>query len=141
MAALVDELRQVPLFGGLGQRHLRRLAHDFKARSFKAGTSILRQGEMSGVGFFIIRDGNASVSIDGEVVARLGPGDYFGELALISERARMATVTAETDVACLDISFWNFRRFVKSSPDVAWKLLQRVVDLLAESDQRARSRR
>lgn len=141
MAAFVDELRQVPLFGGLGQRHLRRLAQDFKPRSFKAGTTIVRQGEMSGVGFFVIREGTASVSIDGKVVARLGPGDYFGELALISERARMATVTAETEIECLDISFWHFRRFAKSNPDVAWKLLQRVVDLLAESDERARSRR
>jgi len=92
VAKLVDELRQVPLFSGLSQRQLKQLARGFKEREFRPGTSMVRQGEMSGVGFFVITGGEASVSVDGMEVARLGPGDHFGELALISEQVRSATV-------------------------------------------------
>ena len=136
MPALADELKQVPLFSGLGQRQLRRLARDFKACDFRAGATPLRQGHMSGVGFFVIREGEASVCVDGAELTRLGPGDHFGELGLISERARTATVTAETPLRCLKLAEWTFRRFVKDSPDVAWKLLVHVVDLLVERESR-----
>jgi len=101
VAKLVDELRQVPLFSGLSERQLKQLARGFKEREFRPGTSMVRQGEMSGVGFFVITGGEASVSVDGMEVARLGPGDHFGELALISEQVRSATVTAEGPLQCL----------------------------------------
>jgi glutaminase len=87
---------------------------------------------MSGVGFFVITDGEAAVSVGGKTVARLGPGDHFGELALISESERTATVTAETPLRCLEIPFWDFRDFALANPDVTWKLLQHVAGLLAE---------
>src|SRR6059058_5112334 len=108
MAAPVDVLRGVPLFGELTQRQLKRLATDFRERRFKEGTSIVRQGEMSGIGFFVITDGVASVEVDGREVATLGPGAHFGELALISEGVRTATVTALTQLSCLEITFWDF---------------------------------
>ena len=136
MAKLVDELRQVPLFSGLSQRQLKQLARGFKEREFQHGTSMVRQGEMSGVGFFVITDGKASVSVDGTEVARLGPGDHFGELALISEQVRSATVTAEGPLQCLVMAFWDFRRFAKENPDVTWKLLQHLVGLLTEERNR-----
>lgn len=139
MAGVADELKQVPLFSELSQRQLRKLARDFKERQFRPGFAVVRQGHMSGVGFFIIVEGEASVSVDGTEVARLGPGEYFGELALISERVRSATVTAETPLRCHTIQFWNFRSFAKSNPDVTWKLLQHLVDLLTE--ERARRAR
>ncbi len=132
MAKLVDELRQVPLFSGLSQRQLKH----FKEREFRPGTSMVRQGEMSGVGFFVITGGEASVSVDGMEVAKLGPGDHFGELALISEQVRSATVTAEGPLQCLVMAFWDFRRFAKENPDVTWKLLQHLVGLLTEERNR-----
>jgi CRP-like cAMP-binding protein len=132
VATLVDELKQVPLFSSLSQRQLNRLARDFKERRFRPETSIVRQGHMSGVDFFVIVEGEASVSVDGAEVGRLGPGDYFGELALISERVRSATVAAETPLRCLVMASWDFRRFVKDNPDVSWKLLQHLVGLLTE---------
>jgi CRP-like cAMP-binding protein len=132
VAKLVDELRQVPLFSGLSQRQLKQLARSFKEREFRPGTSMVRQGEMSGVGFFVITGGEASVSVDGMEVARLGPGDHFGELALISEQVRSATVTAEGPLQCLVMAFWDFRRFAKENPDVTWKLLQHLVGVLTE---------
>ncbi len=136
MAKLVDELRQVPLFSGLSQRQLKQLARGFKEREFRPGTSMVRQGEMSGVGFFVITGGEASVSVDGMEVAKLGPGDHFGELALISEQVRSATVTAEGHLQCLVMAFWDFRRFAQENPDVTWKLLQHLVGVLTEERNR-----
>jgi CRP-like cAMP-binding protein len=130
VAARADELRSVPLFSGLSQRQLRRLARDFKERSFRAGTEIVRQGHMSGVDFFVIVDGEVSVTVDGKEVGRLGPGDHFGELALIGERERSSTVTALEPVRCVSLASWHFRRFVNANPDVSWKLLRYLVGLI-----------
>jgi CRP-like cAMP-binding protein len=130
--SLAEELKNVPLFSGLTQRQLKQLARGFKEREFKSGTSVVREGQMSGVGFFVIVDGTAKVSVGGSEVALLGPGDHFGELALISERVRSATVTADGPLSCLVIAFWDFRQFARQNPDVSWKLLQHLVDLLAE---------
>jgi CRP/FNR family cyclic AMP-dependent transcriptional regulator len=132
VANLADQLKQVPLFNSLSQRQLKRLARDVKEREFRQGTSIVQEGKFSGVNFFVIAEGEASVSVDGTEVARLGPGDHFGELALIGERARSATVTAVVPVRCLVMTSWHFRSFVKDNPDVSWKLLQHLADLLAE---------
>jgi CRP-like cAMP-binding protein len=90
---------------------------------------------MSGVDFFVIVDGEVSVTLDGKEVARLGPGDHFGELALIGERERLSTVTALVPVQCVSMASWHFRRFVNANPDVAWKLLQHLVDLLGERER------
>ena len=133
MASPIGELKEIPLFSSLNQRQLRRLAGKFKERTFAAGTSVLQQGHMSGIDFFVIREGQASVSVDGKEVGRLGPGDHFGELALIGERTRAATVTAEMPLRCMVMKSWDFRRFVTDNPDVSWKLLQHIVGLLPPS--------
>jgi CRP-like cAMP-binding protein len=91
---------------------------------------------MSGVGFFVITEGQASVSVDGTEIARLGPGDHFGELALISERVRSATVIADGPLRCLVMAFWDFRQIAKENPDITWKLLQHLVELLTEERSR-----
>ena len=127
-----ESLKQVPLFDQLTQRQLKRLAGRFKEGKFPPGTTVVRQGKMSGVGFFVVAAGEAVVSVDGKEVARLGAGDYFGELALIAERERTATVTAVTALDCLEIPIWDFREFVKNDPDVSWKLLRHVVGLLLD---------
>ena len=139
MPSLVDLLEKVSLFSGLNQRQLKRLARDFKERDFKPGTTPLKEGHMSGIGFFVITDGEASVSRDGAEVARLGPGDHFGELGLISDRARTATVRAETDLRTAMLTSWEFKEFVRDNPDVAWKLLQHVVGILVDAEERARA--
>ncbi len=130
MASVDEILKQVPLFNTLSQRQLRRLRGDFRERTFRPGAAILREGEMSGVDFFVIVEGEASVTVGGKEVDRLHPGDYFGELALIAERERLATVTAVEPVRCLSMASWHFRKFIQDNPDVAWKLLQHVVGLV-----------
>lgn len=125
-----DDLQRVPLFEELDRRQLRKLAGLFRERTVNPGTRIVAEGQMSGVGFFVVGDGEATVSVDGGEVATLGPGDHFGELALVSESERTATVTAKTELRLLEIAFWDFRDFAHANPDVTWKLLQHVVGLL-----------
>jgi CRP-like cAMP-binding protein len=125
-----DDLQRVPLFEELDRRQLRKLAGLFRERTVNPGTRIVAEGQMSGVGFFVVGDGEAAVSVNGDEVATLGPGDHFGELALVSESERTATVTAKTELRVLEIAFWDFRDFAHANPDVTWKLLQHVVALL-----------
>jgi CRP-like cAMP-binding protein len=138
MASLSDDLKRVPLFSALSERQLKRLARAFRQRDVAPGTTPVRQGEMSGVGFFVITGGEASVTVDGAKVAQLGPGDYFGELGLISERARTATVTAETPLQLLELASWDFRQFIRGDPEASWTLLRRVVERLVEAEERNR---
>ena len=125
-SATVDLLRQVPLFSDLDNRELQEIAGSMKQRTFRSGQQIAVEGE-SGVGFFVIEDGQASVSVGGDEVRRLGPGDYFGELALIAQSPRTATVTADTDLKTYGMTFWDFRPLVEETPGIAWKLLQGAV--------------
>lgn len=131
MASISDELEGVPLFSGLSNRQRRRLAKLFRERTAPGGTTLVSEGKMSGVSFFVVAHGEATVTVGGKEVARLCPGDHFGELALITERERSATVTAETDMRCLEIPFWDFRDFAHDNPDVMWRLLQHVVAMLS----------
>ncbi len=136
---VVGALRRVPLLGGLNERELERFARDFTERSIPAGSSIVKEGDEKGVGFFVIAEGEASVSLRGKEIAKLGPGDHFGEVALIRDRVRTASVTASTDVRCFVTSFWEFRSFVKGNADVAWRLLERLADLLQDNQVRQSS--
>jgi CRP-like cAMP-binding protein len=133
---VAEDLKRVPLFSGLSQRHLRRLAKDFSERRVPVGALLAKQGEMSGVAFFVIAEGEAAVIVDGARVDTIGPGDHFGELAMISQRERMATVEALTPMRCHTIQFWDFRAFAKKNPDVMWKLLQDVAGLLLKEQSR-----
>jgi CRP-like cAMP-binding protein len=136
---VVTALRDVPLLGGLSDRELERFASDFTERTIPAGSSIVKEGDEKGVGFFVITDGEASVSLRGKEVAKLGPGDHFGEVALIRDRVRTASVTATTDVRCVVTSFWEFRSFVKGNADLAWRLLERLAELLQDAQLRQTS--
>ncbi len=131
MSKATDELKRVPLFNELSQRQLGRLGRHVRERLLEPGTSVVQEGKMSGIGFFIISEGEATVSVGGRQVATLGAGDHFGELAMISESERSATVTAKTRLRCLEIPFWEFRDFARENPDVTWKLLQHVVRVLS----------
>jgi CRP-like cAMP-binding protein len=88
-----------------------------------------------GAAFFIIRSGEASVTVRGQARPALGPGDYFGEIALIDGGERTATVTAVTDLVCLGLTYWDFRPFVENHPAVAWGLLQSLAARLRAIEQ------
>ena len=121
--APLDLIRNVPLFEGLGRKELDKLARSFKESTFGTGDVVAREGE-AGVGFFVIADGEARVTVRGEERARLRAGDYFGEIALIDRGTRTATVTAATPLRCYGITSWEFRPLVEGNVDIAWRLLE-----------------
>jgi len=121
--APAELLKRVPIFSGLDRKELERIATSMKERTFRAGDKVTSEGQ-SGVGFFVIEDGAAKVTVRGEERRRLGPGDYFGEVALLNESARTATITAETDLRCYGLTSWEFRPLVETHSEIAWKLLQ-----------------
>lgn len=131
----VDYLRRAELFAGVPDADLAALADSIRERRVDAGVGILGEGE-GGIAFFVIADGEAEVTVHGEPVRRLGPGDTFGEMALIDDERdrRTAGVTAVTPVRLLGISAWNFRPFVREHPDVAWSIIQTLVRRLREAE-------
>jgi CRP/FNR family transcriptional regulator len=134
--APVELVKQVPLFSDLDDRELREIAGSMKERTFGAGDTVTEEGK-GGVGFFVIDDGTASVSVAGTERGTLGPGDYFGEIALIADIDRTATITAEDDLRCYGMTFWDFRPLVENNASIAWKLLQAMAKRLQQAEQRA----
>jgi CRP-like cAMP-binding protein len=119
----IELLQRVPIFEGLERRELERIGSSMKQRTFRAGDTVTSEGQ-GGVGFFVIEDGHAKVTIGGEERRTLGPGDYFGEVALLTDRPRTATIKAETDLRCYGMTSWDFKPLVESHGSIAWKLLQ-----------------
>lgn len=114
---------------------LRQLAKDFNERRVPVGALLAKQGERSGVDFFVIAEGEAAI-VGGTRIDTMRPGDYFGELAMISRRERTATVEALTQMRCHTIQFWAFRAFAHKNSDVMWKPLQHVAGLLLTEQSR-----
>jgi CRP/FNR family transcriptional regulator, cyclic AMP receptor protein len=119
----IELLQQVPIFEGLDRRELERIAGSMKQRTFRAGDTVTAEGQ-GGVGFFVIENGEAKVTIGGEERRTLSAGDYFGEVALLTDRPRTATIKAETDLRCYGMTSWDFKPLVESHGSIAWKLLQ-----------------
>jgi CRP/FNR family transcriptional regulator len=134
MADMDETLARVPLFSGIKPKELKKLGKRMTERSFNEGDEITREGE-SGIGFFVIEDGNASVSVGGNIIRTLGPGEHFGEIALIDSGPRSATIVAGTDLRCRGMSAWEFRPFVEEHPEVAWALLETLVGRLREAEE------
>jgi CRP/FNR family transcriptional regulator len=120
-------LKKVPLFAGLDDRELEQIASSMRERKFSAGDSVTQEGA-GGVGFFVVEEGEADVTVGGEARGSVGPGDYFGEIALINESPRTATLTARTDMVCYGMTPWDFRPLVESNSTIAWKLLTAMAE-------------
>ena len=128
-SAPVAVVERVPLFANMNADHVERIAALFKERRFGAGETITMEGA-GAAAFFVIDAGEACVSIGGRQRATLGAGDYFGEIALIDEGARTATVTASTDLVCYGLTYWEFRPLVQNDAAMAWNLLQTLAKRL-----------
>ncbi len=133
MSAPVEALRQVPLFANLDEKDLDQLSRQMHERRFPEGAEVTTEGA-TGAGFFVIAEGNADVSIAGEHRATLGPGDHFGEVALIDDGVRSASITAATDLLCYGLTPWEFRPFVEDHPKVAWALLETLARRSRQAD-------
>jgi CRP-like cAMP-binding protein len=132
----VDLLNKIPLFAGLDQRELKRLSGSFTERKFDAGEPVAVEGE-AGAGFFVIESGEAVVSVHGEERGRLGPGDYFGDVAMIDQGDRTATIQAGSDLTCYGLTFWDFRPLVETDARIAWPLLQAMAKRLRAAEAEA----
>ena len=130
-----DLLRNIRLFASLEDKDLASLAEEFNERRFPAGHAVALEGE-GGLVFFVVESGEAAVEVHGAEVGKLGPGDSFGEIALIDRRPRTATVTATTDLTCYSLPVFVFRPFVESRPQVAWTLLEAMADRLEAAESR-----
>ena len=133
--APVDALRQVPLFADLTDEELAQVALLFKERHFTAGETVVKEGA-DGAAFFLIESGTANVSVRGTERTSLGPGDYFGEIGLVADMDRTATITAETELRCFGMTSWDFRPLVESNASIAWKMLQVMAQRLKEAEAR-----
>lgn len=129
-----DVVTNAPLFAQLSKKDIKQLCAALTERQIPAGTVIIEQGT-PGVGFFVIASGSANVSVRGETIQSLGPGDHFGEVALIDDGPRMAEVSAETDMECYALPAWQFRPFIKDHPDVAWALMQSLVKRIVRDQE------
>ena len=127
--ASTDVLKHVPLFAGLDDRELAEIAGQMRERRFSSGDTVTQEGA-GGAGFFVVEDGTANVTVDGSARGTIGPGDYFGEIALLTGSDRTATITATSDMICWGMTPWDFRPLVESNSAIAWKLLTAMADKL-----------
>ncbi|HZD17947.1 MAG TPA: cyclic nucleotide-binding domain-containing protein [Actinomycetota bacterium] len=123
------ELAKVPIFSECSKRELAIIARAAKEVTHREGTVIAREGER-GIGLFLILEGRCTVSIGGKTKAKLGPGDFFGEVALLDGGPRTATVTATTQVKLIGITGWVFRGLLVEHPSIALKTLEAVAGRL-----------
>jgi CRP-like cAMP-binding protein len=124
-----ETLKKVPIFADLDSRELDQISGSMRERRFAAGDTVTQEGA-GGAGFFIVESGSAEVSVDGAPRGTIGPGDYFGEIALLTGSDRTATITATSDMLCYGMTPWDFRPLVESNSAIAWKLLTAMAEKL-----------
>ena len=125
------DLSNVKLFHGMPDGELKKIAKRMQEVNHSAGSEVIVQGR-NGAGFMIILSGEAEVAIPGGKRRLLGPGDHFGEMALLDHQGRSAGITAKTDLKVLAIPEWEFHTFLKEHPEVAIRMLQTLTQRLRE---------
>ena len=133
---ILDALAGLALFSDLGRPQLEAVAHTMSEESFPAGQRILRQG-FSGGGFFVILDGEVTVRVDGEDVASLSKGDFFGEISLLLGDDPIADVVTATPVQALQLAGRDLRQFLLANPLVMYRMLQAVSRRLDRANRRS----
>ncbi|MCH8921459.1 MAG: cyclic nucleotide-binding domain-containing protein [Chloroflexi bacterium] len=135
-----EMLKKVPIFAGLDRRHLKQLSKLMVPRTFNAGAVIFKENDQA-AGFFVISSGKVEVVRDADsdrphALATLGPGDFFGEMALFEGQARSATVRALKDTELLAMTRWDFSAELNSNAEIAVGVLETVVRRLRELETR-----
>jgi CRP/FNR family transcriptional regulator, cyclic AMP receptor protein len=122
MTATIEQLRAVPLFAALRDRDLKHVLESGKEVRFEAGQTVVEE-DRSGVGFHLILDGEAAVTVHGAELTTAGPGEYFGEMSVIDGQPRSATVTARSELTTFSIPGWSFNELLDRNPSMAKVLL------------------
>ena len=130
-------LAACPLFRGIEAAGLAGLADVATSVDFPAGHVIARQGDI-GMGFFVVIAGMVRVVRDGEVVARLGDGEFFGELSVLDRMPRNASVIAEVPTSCLALASWDFEKVLLEQPALTLTILRGVAKRLREATDSSR---
>jgi CRP-like cAMP-binding protein len=119
-------LGRVPLFAGISEESLRRLSEVAGEQEFGAGQFIVRQGQI-GTGLYVLVEGEAVVVRGSTELARLGPGDFFGEMAVVDQQPRMASVRAESPTRCLAIVSWDLLKLLEEDSALALNMIHGLV--------------
>jgi CRP/FNR family transcriptional regulator len=127
---LIERLQAVPLFGDCTKKQLSLLARIGKQIEYPVGHVVVNQGAREGAGLHVLLEGEAKVEINGRTRRRLGPGDFFGEIALLDGGPRSATVTTTAPSHVLFIARWNFRELLADQPELAIRMLESVAGKL-----------
>lgn len=127
-------LSNTHLFAGVDPEGLHRIADRIRELDVPADRVIARQGEI-GTGFFVIAEGMVRVVRDGEMLAELGPGDFFGELSVLDGKPRNASVVSTQPTVCLALASWDFEAVVAEQPSVALAILRELAGRLRESTE------
>lgn len=131
----VELLKQTGLFSSCTEKELQSVMVTAKERSFDAGEVIIREGD-PGLGFYLLLEGTAEVRKGGKAVAELGPGDYFGEMALLLEDTpRTADVVATSKAKCLVITQWDLRALISTHPDIGMKIMNELATRLSGTEK------
>ena len=129
----IDLIRTVPLFSGCSKKELERISMIADEIDFRSGKTLIKEGA-PGREFFVLADGTAEISRKGKRIDTAGPGEFFGEMALLTDQPRNATVTTTSDVDALVITASSFRSLVESNPLIALKVMRAVADRLPPSE-------
>jgi CRP-like cAMP-binding protein len=129
-------LKRTTLFGQCNDKELDTVLGTARQRRFPAGKVIIQEGHPGGRGFYLVLDGAAEVRTGDTHLATFGPGDYFGEMALLLEDTpRTADVVATEDTTCLVITQWDFKSLLNQHPDIATAILTELAKRLRNTDQ------
>jgi CRP/FNR family cyclic AMP-dependent transcriptional regulator len=130
-----ESLRRVPLFAGLDRKELDLLSKLIKEHRYSAGATIVKAGA-GGHGLYIIKEGKIAVIRDGQRVASMGPGQFFGEISVLDGGPRTADVKAETDTVCLTLISWEVKPLLMENASISYKMLLEMVKRLRSQEPR-----
>ena len=138
-AKQVELLKNSRLFSNFSAQECQSVLGTAKARAFKAGDVIVKEGDVGGVGFYLVLDGAVEVRKGGKVLAAMKQGEFFGEMALLlgKDTPRSADVVATAPTHCLVLSRWDLRSLVKTHPDMALKMMAALALRLGHADHLA----
>jgi CRP/FNR family transcriptional regulator, cyclic AMP receptor protein len=129
----IELLKSVPLFAGCSKKELEQISRIADELDFQAGKTLITEGS-PGREFFVLVDGTAEIQRQGEKIDTAGPGDFFGEMALLSDNPRNATVVTTSPADVLIVTAQNFRSLVERNPLIALKVMRAVADRLPPSE-------
>jgi len=130
---IISSLKKTPIFAKTSEPSLEAMLKSAVQKTVPAGEPIVEKGQ-GGAGFYLLLSGAATVSADGEKLAEMAAGDFFGELSVIDGAPRTADVIASVETTCLVVTQWAMRSIITSHPEIALSMLEELVKRLRKTD-------